>query len=54
MVAFRTSVLPCIETLGWMIDHTNAIKCKANNEQDECVGVFLPVELQKYYKLIDP
>jgi hypothetical protein len=24
-----------------------------NNEEGECVGVFLPVEVQKYYKLRD-
>jgi hypothetical protein len=54
MVACRTPVFPCIETLGWMIDHTDAIKCTVNNEEGECVGVFLPVEVQKYYKLRDP
>jgi hypothetical protein len=54
MVACRTPVLPCIETLGWIIDHTDAMKCTVNNEEGECVGVFLPVEVQKYYKLRDP
>jgi hypothetical protein len=29
-------------------------KCTFNNERGECVGVFLPVEVQKYYKLRDP
>jgi hypothetical protein len=30
------------------------VKCTINNEQGECVGVFLPTEVQKYYKLRDP
>jgi hypothetical protein len=53
-VASRTPVLPCIETLGWIIDHADMVKCTINNEQGECVGVFLPMEVQKYYKLRDP
>jgi hypothetical protein len=53
MVAFRTPVLPCIETLGWIIDHVDTIKCTVNNEEGECEGIFLPVEVQKYYKLRD-
>lgn len=53
-VASRTPVLPCIETLGWIIDHADMVKCTINNEQGECVGVFLPTEVQKYYKLRDP
>jgi hypothetical protein len=27
--------------------------CTVNNEEGECVGFFLPVEVQKYYKLRD-
>jgi hypothetical protein len=42
-----------LETLGWMIDHTDVKKCTVNSEKGECVGVFLPVEVQKYYKLRD-
>jgi hypothetical protein len=30
------------------------MKCIVNNEEGECVGVFLLVEVQKYYKLRDP
>jgi hypothetical protein len=44
----------CIRTLGWIIDHTDVMKCIVNNENGECVGVFLPIEVQKYYKLRDP
>jgi hypothetical protein len=43
----------CIKTLRWIIDHTDAMKCMVNNEEGECVGVFLPIEVQKYYKLRD-
>jgi len=53
-VAFQTLVLPYIETLGWIIDNTKTMKCTFNNEEGECVGVFLPIEVQKYYKLRDP
>ena len=28
----------------------DAKKCTVNNEISKCVGVFLPVEVQKYYK----
>ena len=52
-VTSRTPVLPNIETLGWIIDHADTVKCTINNEQGECVGVFLPMEVQKYYKLRD-
>jgi hypothetical protein len=31
-VAGRTPVLPCIETLGWIIDHADTVKCTINNE----------------------
>jgi hypothetical protein len=54
MVACRTPVFPCIETLGWIIDHTDAQKCLINDENGGCVGVFLPTEVQKYYKIRDP
>jgi hypothetical protein len=54
MVASRTPVFPCIELLKWLIDHTDTQKCLINDDNGECVGVFLPVEVQKYYKLRDP
>ena len=54
MVSCRTLVLPCIETLSWIIDHTNAQKCLINDENGGCVRFFLPIEVQKYYKLRDP
>jgi hypothetical protein len=25
-----------------------------NNEESDCVGIFLPMEVQKYYKIKDP
>jgi hypothetical protein len=54
MVACGTPVLPCIETLSWIIDHTNTMKFLVNYENGGCVGVFLPTEVQKYYKIKDP
>jgi hypothetical protein len=53
MVACRTPFLPCIKILGWIIDHADTMKCIVNNEEGECVGIFLPVEVQNYYKLRD-
>jgi hypothetical protein len=53
MVACRTPVLPCIETLSWIINHTDAQKCLINDENGRCVRVFLPTEVQKYYKIRD-
>jgi hypothetical protein len=41
-------------TIGWIIDHANTVKCTVNNVEGECIVVFLPVEIQKYYKLKDP
>jgi hypothetical protein len=54
MVARRTLVFPCIEVLKWLIDHTDTHKCLINDDNGGCVRVFLPVEVQKYYKLRDP
>jgi hypothetical protein len=51
MVASRTPVFPCIELLKWLIDHTDAHKCLINDDNGGCVGVFLPSEVQSYYKL---
>jgi hypothetical protein len=51
---FRTPVLPCIKILGWIIHHAYMVKCTINNAEGECVGVFLPIEVQNYYKLRDP
>jgi hypothetical protein len=53
-VSIQTPFLPCIETLWWIIDHADTMKCTINNKEGKCVGVFLSVEVQKYYKLRDP
>jgi hypothetical protein len=50
MVARRTPVFPCIEFLKWLIDHIDSQKCLIKDNNGGCVGVFLPVEVQKYYK----
>jgi hypothetical protein len=54
MVARRTPMFPCIELLQWLIDHIDIHKCLINDDNGGCVGVFLPVEVQKYYMLRDP
>jgi hypothetical protein len=54
MVAIRTPVFPSIEDLKWIIDHIDAHKCLINDENARCVGVFVPTEVQKYYKLREP
>jgi hypothetical protein len=43
MVASQYPVFPCIELLKWIIDHTDTQKCLINDDNDECVGVFLPL-----------
>jgi hypothetical protein len=53
MVARRSPVFPCIELLKWIIDHVDAQKCLINDDNDECIEVFLPSEVQSYYKLRD-
>jgi hypothetical protein len=54
MVASRTPTFPCIETLEWIIDHTKVEKCVIIDVADQFVGDFLPVEVNKYYKLREP
>jgi hypothetical protein len=54
MVARRTPVFPYIEVMKWLIDHIDTHKCLINDDNGGCVRVFLPVEVQKYYKLRDP
>jgi hypothetical protein len=44
MVASRSLVFPCVELLKWLIDHADAVKCLINDDNDECVEVFLPSE----------
>jgi hypothetical protein len=40
MVAYQTLILPYIGTLGWIIDHTDTMKCVVNDENGGCFGVF--------------
>jgi hypothetical protein len=51
MVASQTLVFPCIELLKWLIDHTDVHKCLINDDNGGCVRVFLPSEVESYYKL---
>jgi hypothetical protein len=53
-VASRTSIFSYIEVLKWLIGHMDEKKCLINDENGRCVGLFLPTEVQKYYKLRDP
>jgi len=54
MVASRTPIFRCVETLEWIINHTNAKKNLLNDVDGKRVGVFLPVDISKYYKLGEP
>jgi hypothetical protein len=54
MVASKTPIFPCIEVLKWLINHTDTQKILINDDNGGCVGVFLLVEVHKYYKLRDP
>ena len=54
MVASRAPIFPRIEVLKWLIDHTDTHNFLINDDNGGCVRVFLPVEVQKYYKLRDP
>jgi len=53
MEARRTPIFPCIEVLKWIIDHTDGKKFLINDENGRCVRYFLPIEVQKHYKLRD-
>jgi hypothetical protein len=37
MVVARTPILPCVETLEWIIHHADAEKCLLNNKDGECI-----------------
>jgi hypothetical protein len=51
MVARRTLVFPCTELLKWLIDYNDAHKCVINDDNGQIIGVFLPIEVQRYFKL---
>jgi hypothetical protein len=42
-LACQTPVFPCIETLGWIIDHIDTEKCVINNVEGDCIDVFFPI-----------
>jgi hypothetical protein len=48
MIAAKNLVFPYIETLEWIINHTKDEKCVINNVDNQCVGVFLPIEVRKH------
>jgi hypothetical protein len=52
-VASRAPVLPCVELMEWVINHTRAQECKIVNEKGECIGSFLPQDMAYCYKLPD-
>jgi hypothetical protein len=53
-VACWTPIFPCIETIGCISDDAKMAKFTIKNEESECVVIFLPMEVKKYYKLRDP
>jgi hypothetical protein len=54
MVVVRAHVFPCIEVLAWIIIHDDNKNCIINDEQRQCVGTFLPLEISNCYKLPEP
>jgi hypothetical protein len=54
MVASITLILPYVEMLEWIINHTKSDKFLINNVNDQFVCVFLPIMVNKYYKLKEP
>jgi hypothetical protein len=50
----RVPIMPCIELMEWVISHTKAQDCKIVNDQGECIGSFLPQDIDICYKLLDP
>jgi hypothetical protein len=53
MVARRTPIFPCIELMKCLIGHMDTQIFLISDDNGECVEVFLPVEVQKYYKIRD-
>jgi hypothetical protein len=53
-VASRAPVMPCVELMEWVISHTKAQNCRIVNDKGECIGSFLPQDINTYYKFPDP
>jgi hypothetical protein len=53
MMVSQTLVFPYIELLKWIINHIDAKICLINDENRECVKVFLTSEVHSYYKLME-
>jgi len=53
MVASRTPIIPCVETLEWIIHHKNVENCLINNRDGECISIFMPIEVNTYSKIKD-
>ena len=54
MVVARSPIFLYVESLEWIISHIDALKFLISDEQGQCVGIFLPVEVNKYYKPREP
>jgi len=46
-------MLPCEDALEWIINHADRKNCLINDEQGKCVGTFLPLEISKYYNILE-
>jgi len=53
-VATREPIMPYVELGEWFISHTKAQNCRIVNEKEECIGSFLPQDINTYYKFPDP
>jgi hypothetical protein len=53
-IASRAPFMPCVELIEWVISHTDAQNCRIINDKGECIGYFLPRDVNKYYKLLEP
>jgi hypothetical protein len=40
--------------IEWVISHTDAHNCRIVNDKGECIGSFLPQDVNTYYKFPEP
>jgi hypothetical protein len=48
------SVIPCVESIDWIIYHANTNNSIVINEEGRCVDYYLSSKLEKYYKITQP
>jgi len=50
VVAAKATIFPYAEAIEWIISHTDSHNCMVNDDRGNCIGVFQPLEVDKYYK----